>query len=462
MFIKQIYTGCLAEAAYYIESNGEAVIIDPLRDTDEYLNIARERNATIKYVFETHFHADFVSGHIDLAKQTGATIVFGPNAKTDYDFYQAKDQEIFKIGDIQFKVLHTPGHTMESTSYLLFDSEGKENAVFTGDTLFIGDVGRPDLAVKSDLSVDDLAGHLYDSLRNKIMTLPDEVVVYPAHGQGSACGKKMSSERSATIGNQKETNYALDTNLTKDEFIKVVTEGLNKPPQYFPMNVAMNMKGYDSLSDVKVKGLMELDPEEFHKKYINSDAIVIDTRSAEDFCAAHIEGAIFIGIDGNFAPWVGELIAESSKAILIVADKGREEEVVTRLARVGYDNSQGCLKGGMDAWIADSRPTESTKSLSPQDLKENWSDWKDITLDVRRPSEYANSHIEGVENISLTNIALGKSNPSGPKYAIHCAGGYRSVIAASILQKNGIKDVTNILGGYDALKEFFPAVELQS
>ena len=352
MKIEQIYTGCLAQGAYYIESNGEAVVIDPLREVQPYLDKASVNGARIKYIFETHFHADFVSGHLDLARQTGATIVYGPTAQPGFEAHIAKDGEILKLGGAQFKVLHTPGHTMESSCYLLTDENGKETAIFTGDTLFIGDVGRPDLAqkVKAELTPEILAGHLFDSLRNKIMPLPDDLVVYPAHGAGSACGKMMSKETTDTLGHQKRTNYALRPDMSKEEFIKELLTGLTAPPQYFPLNVMMNIKGYDSIQEVISRGTRPLDPEAFEAAANETSAIILDTRDAQVFAKGFIPNAINIGINGNFAPWVGSLIPDINQPILLVTEEGREEEVVTRLARVGYDHAIGFLKGGFEAW----------------------------------------------------------------------------------------------------------------
>ncbi|WP_417612246.1 MBL fold metallo-hydrolase [Owenweeksia hongkongensis] len=453
MQIKQLYTGCLAEAAYYIESNGEVAIIDPIRDTEAYIQMANETGATIKYIFETHFHADFVSGHVDLAKTTGATIVYGSEAKPSFDFHGAQDGEVFILGNIKIKALHTPGHTLESTTYLLLDEEGKEHAIFTGDTLFIGDVGRPDLAVKSDLSQTDLAGLLYDSLRNKIMTLPDEVIVYPAHGAGSACGKNMSKERFDTLGNQKKFNYALRENMSREEFIVELTTGLSAPPQYFPKNVTLNQRGYDSLAEVIARGTKALSVEDFLSKMQEPNTLVLDTRKPGDFAEAHIPGALFIGIDGGFAPWVGTVIEDIKTNILIVCDEGREEEVVTRLARVGYDYACGYLDGGMEAWLKAKNQTSRVSEVEPDDLATNYAHWVDKTVDVRKPGEYADSHILDVPSKPLDFIHENKSEYSADKkYYLHCAGGYRSMIAASVLKQNGVDDVVNVKGGFSALK----------
>jgi len=372
MIVEQIYTGCLAQGAYYIESEGEAVIIDPLRETKTYLERAEKSGATIKYIFETHFHADFVSGHVELAEKTGATIVYGPMAQTDFDSRIAADGEILNLGKIKFKILHTPGHTQESTTYLLLDENDEEYAIFSGDTLFIGDVGRPDLAVKSDLSKEDLAGMLYDSLRNKIMPLPDHVIVYPAHGAGSTCGKNMSKETSDTLGNQKKTNYALNASLSKDEFIKEVTTGILPPPQYFSKNAMLNKSGASALDDVLKKGKVSLDPETFEAIANHEGALVLDTRSQQDFAKAHIPNSIFIGIDGGFAPWVGALIPDLQQPIIFICPEGREEEVVTRLSRVGYDNTLGYLEGGIEAWRNSGRETESIESIPAEEYKKRY------------------------------------------------------------------------------------------
>jgi len=453
MKVQQIYTGCLAEAAYYIESNGEAVIIDPLRETTPYLQKAREDNARVKYVMETHFHADFVSGHIDLANKTGAEIVYGPTAQPNFKAHIAKDGEVLKVGDISFKVLHTPGHTMESSTYLLFDEKGKEHAIFTGDTLFIGDVGRPDLAVKSDLSREDLAGYLYDSLRNKIMPLPDHVIVYPGHGAGSACGKNMSKETTDTLGNQKFFNYALRSDMAKEEFIKEVTEGLVEPPQYFPKNAVMNKMGYESYDSVMSKGVVALDADEFEKLASNTNALIIDTRNKEDFIEGYIPGSIFIGLDGSFAPWVGALITDLKQPIMYVAYEGKEEEVVTRLSRVGYDNAVGYLKGGLKAWEASGREVEKIEQIDPTSLSTIMN--KNINvLDVRKRSEFDSLHAESARNFPLDIINKNMNNiDRDKKYYLHCLSGYRSVIASSILKSRGFNNVVDIKGGLEAMKE---------
>jgi glyoxylase-like metal-dependent hydrolase (beta-lactamase superfamily II)/rhodanese-related sulfurtransferase len=459
MKVEQIYTSCLAEAAYYIESNGEAAIIDPLRETKPYIDKAERNGAKIKYILETHFHADFVSGHIDLAKKTGATIVFGPTAAPAYDVHVAKDGEILQLGNVKIKILHTPGHTMESTSYLLIDENGKENCIFTGDTLFIGDVGRPDLVqkVKAEITQQILGGHLYDSLRNKIMPLPDELIVYPGHGAGSACGKNMSKETTDTLGHQKQTNYALRANMTKEEFIKAVTDGLVEPPQYFPLNVLMNLRGgLESIDDIIAKGKHPLTPKEFQAVWESMEALVLDTRSKEAFAAGHVPGSIYIGIDDNFAPWVGTLITDLKQPILFLVEEGREEEVVIRLSRVGYDNTVGYLKGGITAWKEAGFDTNKLKEISAEEFATLYEmDNKHINLlDVRRKSEFDSEHLEGAENFPLDFINHNMSQlDRNKKYYIHCAGGYRSVIMSSILKSRGYDNVVNIRGGYKALSQ---------
>ncbi len=450
MFVKQLYTGCLAQAAYYVESNGEAAIVDPLRETQPYIDLANERGAKIKYIFETHFHADFVSGHIDLAKKTGATIVYGPNAQAQYDIYVAKDEEVFNIGDITIKALHTPGHTMESTTYQLRDESEKDNAIFTGDTLFIGDVGRPDLAVKTNLTREDLAGHLYDSLHNKILPLADDVLIYPGHGAGSACGKKMSNETIASLGDQKRLNYALQP-MSKEEFIRQVTDGLTTPPQYFPKNVAMNKQGYESIDEILQHGTTPLSVTDMLGLQ-EDGAIILDTRTPEAFVKGHVPGSMFVGIDGSFASWVGTLIPDITRPIVVVADAGREEEIVTRLARVGYDNTQGYLKGGFDAWVQSGKPVARIESINPDQFADSLKDGGLNVLDVRKESEYEGAHVEGAENFPLDYInenyyKLDKNK----EYYLHCKGGYRSVIAASILKSIGVNKLVNIEQGWDGI-----------
>ncbi len=454
MKVEQLYTGCLAEAAYYIESKGEAVIIDPLRETDPYIERAKEDNAKIKYVLETHFHADFVSGHIDLAEKTGATIVFGPTAEPNFEAHIAKDGEELKVGDVTIKVLHTPGHTMESTTYLLRDEDGKDYAIFTGDTLFLGDVGRPDLAVKTDLSREDLAGHLYNSLRNKIMPLADDVIVYPGHGAGSACGKKMSKETWGYLGEQKKTNYALRPDMGKAEFVKEVTEGLVEPPQYFPKNAVMNKMGYDSFDEVRERGLQALSPRAFKAAWEGEGALVIDTRHQDDFAKGFIPGSIFIGIDDNFAPWVGALIPDLKQPILFVADEGREEEVVTRLSRVGYDNAIGYLEGGFEAWKEAGEDVDTVEEISAEELAKRFQREDLSVLDVRKISEYDEQHVVGAQNFPLDFINKNMSEiKDDTTYFLHCQGGYRSMITTSILKSRGFENVINIQGGFEALQE---------
>jgi len=459
MKIEQIYTGCLAEAAYYIESNGEAAIIDPLRETKPYTDKAERNGAKIKYILETHFHADFVSGHIDLARKTGAKIVFGPTAAPGYDAYVATDGEILQLGKVQIKVLHTPGHTMESTTYLLIDENGKMHSIYTGDTLFIGDVGRPDLVqkVKAEVTPEFLAGKLYDSLRNQIMTLPDELIVYPGHGAGSACGKNMSKETFDTLGHQKQVNYALRADMTKEEFIKAVTDGLVEPPQYFPSNVLMNLKGgIDSIDMVIARGTHPLTPREFQTAWESLDALVLDTRSKESFVAAHVPGSIFIGLDDNFAPWVGTLVTDLQKEILIICDDNREEEVVVRLSRVGYDNAVGFLKGGVEAWKSAGMPVESLKEISAEDFASLYQQeaGQINLLDARRKSEFDSEHLVGAQNFPLDFINQHMAElDRNKKYYVHCAGGYRSVIMCSILKSRGYENLVNIAGGYKALSQ---------
>lgn len=450
MKVEQLYTGCLAEAAYYIQSNGEAAIIDPLRETAPYIEKAAADNAKIKYVFLTHFHADFVSGQVDLAKKTGATIVFGPNANPDYEIHKGKDNEEFKIGDLTLKILHTPGHTMESTTYLLLDKNQKPYSIFTGDTLFIGDVGRPDLAVKQGaLTEEDLAKHLYNSLRNRIMPLPDDVIVYPNHGAGSACGKKMSKETFDTLGNQKATNYALRADMTEAEFVKEVLTGLTPPPQYFPMNVGMNKKVNDTIDDIIKRGTRAIEPADFRIMAKEMDALILDVRHQNDFIVEHIPGSIFIGLDGQFAPWVGALITDINQKIILVTPEGREEEAVTRLARIGYDNSLGYLKGGIAAWKNAGFETDSIKKIQPVELENILKNEKVNVLDVRKKSEFESEHLVDAINSPLDTINkdMDKINPE-KLYYVHCAGGYRSVIFESILKSRGIHNLVDVAGGF--------------
>lgn len=453
MKVEQIYTGCLAQGAYYIESEGEVAIIDPLRETRPYIEKAKSENSKIKYVFETHFHADFVSGHIDLANQTGATIVFGPGAETSYDIHSAYDGEEFKIGNITIKVLHTPGHTLESTTYLLIDENGKNHAVFSGDTLFLGDVGRPDLAIKSDLTKEDLAAMLYDSLRNKIMQLADDVIVYPAHGAGSACGKNLSKETVGSIGDQKKTNYALRADMTKDEFVKEVLDGMPPPPQYFAKNAMLNKTGYNSFEQVLKKGNVPLDPEHFEAMANHEEALILDVRPQNDFVKGHIPNSIFIGLNGQFAPWVGALISDLKQPLLLVVPEGKNEEAVTRLSRVGYDNTLGYLEGGMKAWTDSGKEIETLDSISADELAQRCENGPVHILDVRKDGEYNSSHLENVQHFALDYINENMAQIQRDKtYHIHCAGGYRSVIAASILKARGFKNLVDVAGGYAAIK----------
>ena len=448
MKIEQMYTKCLAEAAYYIESNGEVAIIDPLRETEPYIEMANGAGAKIKYIFETHFHADFVSGHIDLSKKTGAPIVFGPTANAAFESIVAEDNQEFKVGDVTIKVLHTPGHTPESVTYLLIDENGKESAIFTGDTLFLGDVGRPDLAIKSDLTQEDLAGMLYDSLRNRIMTLPDAITIYPGHGAGSSCGKNMSSETVGTLGEQKQTNYALRENMTRDEFIKEVTEGILPPPSYFPKNAMMNKMGYDSIDDVISRGNRALSISEF-KEEVENGALILDVRTQADFIQGFIPNSLFIGLNGTFAMWVGALIEDIKQKIVLIAPEGKEEEAVLRLARVGYDHTIGFLKGGVEAYDGKltAIPTISAKEFEGTYRESN-------IIDVRKPGEFDAEHVEGATSYPLDFINehlndLEKSTP----YHVHCAGGYRSVIAISILMQNGHTNLTNITDGFAGFRD---------
>lgn len=455
MKVEQLYTGCLAQGAYYIESEGEVAIIDPLRETTPYLERAHRDNAKIKYIFETHFHADFVSGHVTLAKQTAAPIIFGPNANPRFEAIIATHKQEFPLGNATIVVLHTPGHTMESTTFLLRDPEGKDHAIFTGDTLFLGDVGRPDLAQKAaHMTQEDLAGTLFESLRTKIMPLADDVIVYPAHGAGSACGKNMMKETVDTLGNQKKMNYALRADMTKEEFIKEVTDGLLPPPQYFPLNVKMNKEGYADLDEVIAQGTHALSPEAFEVAANETGAVVLDVRHQNDFVKGHIPRAIFIGLDGGFAPWVGALIADVKQPILLVTPEGREEEAVTRLSRVGFDNTLGYLKGGFEAWEASGKETDSLLSVSAAELKETLQAKEAKVFDVRKETEYLSEHIPTAENTPLhfLNDHLA-TFPENTSFYIHCAGGYRSVIAASILKSRGIHNLIDISGGFKAIKD---------
>lgn len=455
MNVQQIYTGCLAHAAYYIESKGEAAIFDPLREVNSYIEKAESEGAAIKYVFETHFHADFVSGHLNLKNKTGAEIVFGPTAKPGYEATIAEDGQEFKVGDYTVKVIHTPGHTMESTTYLLIDEHGKEHGIITGDTLFIGDVGRPDLAqhVISDLTEEKLAGHLFESLRNKIMPLSDDLIVYPNHGAGSACGKKMSNETTDTLGSQKATNYALRADMTKEEFIKELLTGLTAPPGYFPQNVLMNIKGYEAIDVILERGTNALSIEEFEAVANETGALVLDTRSDEEFSKGYIPNSINIGLDGSFAQWVGEMIPDVKQEILLVTDPGKEEEAVTRLARVGYDYSLGYLKGGFEAWKTAGKDYESISRTSAEELASIYSE-NPVIIDVRKASEFESEHIENAVNIPLNQINSHLAAfPKDRSFFIHCAGGYRSMIASSILKQRGWTNFVDIRGGFKAIKE---------
>jgi len=457
MLIEQIYTGCLAQGAYYIESEGEAAVIDPLREVQPYIEKAERRGAKIKYVFETHFHADFVSGHQDLSAKTGAPIVFGPTGmKMGFDAIVAEDGQEFQLGKVKIKVIHTPGHTMESSCFLLINEEGKEEALFTGDTLFIGDVGRPDLAQKviAELTQEKLAAHLYDSLRNKIMPLADDIIVYPAHGAGSACGKNMSKETSDTLGNQKKTNYALQE-MTKEEFIKEVLTGLTPPPSYFPQNVLMNIQGYDSIDEVLERGIRPLSPAAFEAAANETGAVVIDTRDAQVFAKGFIPNSINIGIDGSFAVWVGALVPDLKQEILIVAEEGREEEVVTRLARVGYDHAIGYLKGGFESWKKDGREVDTITSITTEELANIIEKEGGVNiLDVRKNSEFLSEHIIDAENAPLDYINDSMAQVNKDKtYYVHCAGGYRSMVFNSILKARGFDNLIDVKGGFDAIKD---------
>ncbi|MEO8413119.1 MAG: MBL fold metallo-hydrolase [Ginsengibacter sp.] len=454
MNIEQIYTGCLAQGAYYITSNGEAAIVDPLRETDPYIKRLQKDGVTLKYVFETHFHADFVSGHVDLSKKTGAPIVYGPNAACEFKCISAKDGEEFKVGDVTIIVLHTPGHTMESTTYLLKDESGKDYAIFSGDTLFLGDVGRPDLAQKAaHMTQEELAGLLYDSLMNKIMPLADDVIVYPAHGAGSACGKNMMKETVDTLGNQKRVNYALNQ-PNKEAFIKAVTEGLLPPPAYFGLNVAMNKKGYESFESVLIHGMKTLLPDEFEATAENTEALILDTRNAEDFYKGFIPNSVNISLDGDFAPWVGALIVDVQQPLLLVTAEGKEEEAVTRLSRVGFDNILGHLQGGFATWLAAGKEADVVDRITAEQFANEVDISKDKVVDVRKETEYAAEHVEAAYNkpLGYINEWIKDIDPREHFY-IHCASGYRSMVAASILQARGYRNFTEIGGGYKAISD---------
>lgn len=455
MKVEQIYTGCLAQGAYYIESEGEVAIIDPLREVSSYMDLANSRGAKIKYILETHFHADFVSGHVTLSEKTGAPIIYGPNANPDFEATIATDNQEFKLGNVTIKVLHTPGHTMESTTYLLIDENGKEYAIFSGDTLFLGDVGRPDLAQKAaDMTQEDLAGILFDSLREKIMTLPDDTIVYPGHGAGSACGKNMSKETVGSIGDQKENNYALRSDMTKKEFIAEVTDGLSAPPSYFPLNVMLNKSGYKDIDEVLEKGNVGLSPDELEKAANVTGAVVLDVRHQDEFAAGHIPNSIFIGLNGDFAPWVGSLIADITKPIILVVDDVKVSEAITRLARVGFDNIIGYSLGGFDAWKAADKEVDTVDSVSAIEFAQINKEKELNIFDVRKESEYKSEHVVGAENTPLSelNTFLDQYRGKDNMY-MHCAGGYRSMIANSILKSRGIHNVTDIRGGFGAIKE---------
>ncbi|MDN6309309.1 MAG: MBL fold metallo-hydrolase [Flavobacteriaceae bacterium] len=454
MKIEQIYTGCLAQGAYYIESKGEVAIIDPLREVQPYIDKAKENKGQIKYIFETHFHADFVSGHVTLAKETGAQIIYGPSAETTFEAYTAKDNEVFQLGEITIEVLHTPGHTMESSCFLLKDKDGKNHSIFTGDTLFLGDVGRPDLAQKSaSMTQEDLAGILYDSLRTKIMPLEDHITVYPAHGAGSACGKNMMKETIDTLGNQKRVNYALREDMTKEEFVKEVTDGLIPPPKYFPLNVQMNKEGYEDIQNIIKRGTKALTPNEFEASANESGALILDVRNEKEFIKSHIPQSIFIGLDGDFAPWVGALIADVKQPILLVTPKGKEEESVIRLARVGFDNTLGHLKGGFDAWKEVGKEYDNINSITAEEFKSLNID-KLAIYDVRKETEYKAEHLNPAINtpLHILNDYL-EAFPAKDNFYLHCLGGYRSVIATSILKMRGKHNLINVEGGFEAFKE---------
>ena len=455
MKVEQIYTGCLAQGAYYIESNGEVAIIDPLREIKPYLKRAQFNSARIKYIFETHFHADFVSGHLTLSKETGAPIIYGPNANPSFNAIIAKDGQEFKLGELTISVLHTPGHTMESTTYLLKDKNGRNHAIFSGDTLFLGDVGRPDLAQKSnEITQEQLAEILFDSLRNKIMPLEDNVIVYPAHGAGSACGKNLSKETIGTIGEQKKTNYALRADMTKGEFVKEVTDGLLPPPKYFPLNVKMNKEGYEDIETVIKRGTRAMSSKEFQAVANETDAIILDVRSQEEFAKGHIPRSIFIGLDGSFAPWVGSLIGDVNQSILLVTPEGREEETVTRLSRVGFDKTLGYLNGGFVSWKKAAKEYDTVMSVSAIDFNKGVKDKGNLIFDVRKTPEFVAEHVKGAIHTPLDfiNDHLAKF-PANENFYIHCAGGYRSMIAASILKSRGIHNAIDVQGGFTAIKE---------
>lgn len=462
MKVEQIYTGCIAHAAYYLESNGEVAIFDPLREVQPYIDRAAIDNAKIKYVFETHFHADFVSGHLDLAAKTGATIVYGPTAKPGFEALVAEDNQVFEIGNYKVKVIHTPGHTMESTTFLLIDEKGKEHGIITGDTLFIGDVGRPDLAqhVIADLTQEKLANHLFDSLRNKIMPLSDDLIVYPNHGAGSACGKKMSKETTDTLGNQKKTNYALRADMTREEFVKELLTGLTNPPGYFPKNVLMNIQGYESLDTVMKRGRKALTAQEFEFVATETHALILDTRAPEVFAKGFIPNSINIGLDGSFAMWVGEMITDIKQEILLVTDKDREEEAIIRLSRVGYDHTIGFLAGGFETWQAANFEIDTVERMTASELEASYSK-EPLIIDVRKKSEFDSEHVLNAVNIPLNELNLRFTElPKNQAFILHCAGGYRSMIAASILKSRGFEDFKDVEGGMtEILKTTIPKTE---
>ena len=448
MKVDQIYTKCLSQGSYYIECNKEVAIIDPIREIETYIEKAKKSGAKIKYIFETHIHADFISGHLNLAKNTGAKIIYGPKSETTFNKTIASDYEKFKLGNSTIVAIHTPGHTIESTTYLLKDNNGKDHAIFTGDTLFLGDVGRPDLSQISDLDNKDLASMLYDSLRKKIMILNDDVVVYPGHGQGTSCGKDLSSETIGTLGDQKKTNYALRDKMTKEEFVKEVLDGLLDPPKYFPSNVELNKNGYQESQIILKESLNAFDANKVEE--LIKDVILLDVRNENDFSESHIPGSIFIGLDGRFAPWVGELLEDIKKPIILLAPEGREEEAITRLSRVGFDNIKGFLKGGIKSWIESNKRTNSIENIKAEDFISLNSKFDLDILDVRSQNENLNGSVKGSLNIPLINLSenINKVKPNSKTY-IYCKGGYRSMIASSILNSNGKKNITNIIGGYD-------------
>ena len=455
MKVEQIYTGCLAQGAYYIESNGEVAIIDPLREVAPYLDRARKNQAKIKYILETHFHADFVSGHLNLSKETGAPIIYGPNANPNFETIIAEDGQSFPLGEGTIIALHTPGHTMESTTYLLRDKNSKDVAIFSGDTLFLGDVGRPDLAQKAEnVTQDELAGFLFDSLRSKIMPLSDDVTVYPAHGAGSACGKNMMKETVDSLGNQKKVNYALRENMTREEFIKEVTDGLAPPPKYFPLNVKMNKSGYDSIDRVLSRGLNPLDPDSFEAVAKETDALILDVRHQDEFVKGYVPQSVFIGLDGGFAPWVGTLIGDVNQPLLIIAPEEREEETITRLSRVGFDQTIGYLDGGFNSWKKSGKEYDMITQVNAENLKKLAEEENMMVFDVRKENEFISGHMETAQNTPLDCLNDYLSHyPKNHSFYIHCAGGYRSVIAASILKKRGFINLIDIKGGYKAIKE---------